>query len=146
MELSEMHYCDNGNITFIKKELTHGNRCKIGFYCIFNNVLYILLKALCLINDVIYRTVLPSLVGGAISYYIADSGVTYNTQKKHCCYILPGIFMKHTTNNKMISTAQLHNASKSTSLLRIHSIKDARSVSLYPSNRSQILQHVKYTK
>ena len=27
-----------------------------------------------------------------------------------------------------------------------HSIKDARSVSLYPYNRSQILQYVKYTK
>ena len=29
---------------------------------------------------------------------------------------------------------------------RIMNIKDARSVSLYPYNRSQILQYVKYTK
>jgi len=48
------------------------------FY-IFNKTLYILLIALCLNNDVIYRTVLPSLVGEAISYVIAYSGATNNT-------------------------------------------------------------------
>jgi len=47
----------------------------------FNKTLYILLIALCLNNDLIYRTVLPSLVGGAISYVIANSGATANTQK-----------------------------------------------------------------
>ena len=49
----------------------------MGFYCISNKTLYILLIALCLINDEIYRTVLSFLVCGAISYYIADLGVTY---------------------------------------------------------------------
>jgi len=73
---------------------------------------------------VINRTVLPSLVGGTISYVIADSGATYNTQKKHCCYILPGIFMKHMMNDKKISTVQTHSASKSSSVLRIQSIKE----------------------
>jgi len=146
VELSEMHNCDNGNTTFIRKELTHSSRCKIVYYCIFNNFLYILLISLCLINDEIYHTVLPPLVGGAIRYYIADSGVTYNIQKKHCCYILPGIFMKHMKTDIKISTAQLQNAAKSTALLRLNSIKNARAVSLYPCNRSQILQYVKYTK
>jgi len=116
------------------------------FYYILTKTLYILLIAVCLNIDVIYRTVLPPLAGGAVSYVKADSGATYNTQKKHCCYILPGIFMKHMMNDLKISTVQMHNASKSTSLVRIHSIKDARSVSLYPCNRSQILQYVKYTK
>ena len=121
-----MNYCDNGNTTFIGNKFTHQNKCQIRFYYIFNKTLYILLIALCLNNDVIYRTVLPSLVGGAISYVIANSGATYNTQKKHCYYILPGIFMKHMMNDQRISTVQMHNASKSTSLLRIHSIKETR--------------------
>ena len=84
MDLSEMNYCDNGNTTFIIKEFTHQNKCKIMFYYILNKTLYILLIAVCLNNEVIYRTVLPPLAGGAISYVIADSGATYNTQKKHC--------------------------------------------------------------
>ena len=63
----------------------------------FNKTLYILLIVLCRNNDVIYRTVLPSLVGGTISYVISDSGATYNIQ--HCCYILSGIFMKHMMND-----------------------------------------------
>ena len=46
----------------------------------------------------------------------------------------------------MISTVQTHSATKNNSLLRIHIIKDASSVFLYPCNRSQILQFVKYNK
>jgi len=109
-------------------QFTLHNKCKMGFYCIFNKTLYLSLihVTLCLINDVIHRTVLPFLVDGAISYYIADSGVTYNTQKKRCCYILPGILMKHTTNKETICTVQMYNSSKSTWHLRIHSIKETR--------------------
>jgi len=82
----------------------------MGFYCIFNKTLYLLLihVALCLINDVINRTMMPSLVGEAISYYIADSIVTYTTQKKHCCCILLGISMTHISN----FTVHMYNSSK----------------------------------
>ena len=123
-----MHYCDNGNTTIIRKEFTHYNKCKMGFYCIFNKILYRVLihVAFCLINNVIYRTVFPFLVDGAISYFIADSGVTYNTQKKRCCYILPGIPIKHMTNKETTCTVQMYNSSKGTWQLRIHSIKETR--------------------
>jgi len=81
VDLSEIHFLGNGNTTFIRKEFTHQIKCSIGFYYIFNKTLYMVLIALCLHTDLIYRTVLPSLVGGAISYVIANSGATYNTQK-----------------------------------------------------------------
>ena len=99
---------------------------EMRFYCFFNKTFYIILLAFCLINDVIYRKVLPALEGEAISYYIADLGVKYNTQKKHCCQILPGKSIKHMTNDENIGTVQIYNASKGTSLLRIHGIKETR--------------------
>jgi len=70
VDLSEMNYCDNGNTTFIIKEFAHKNKYKIRFYYIFNKTLYILLIALCLNNDVIYRSV---AIPGRQSHQLCNS-------------------------------------------------------------------------